>query len=81
MSDPICIPCQQQHALTNDQSKYESIKAKAIEEARAQGLARFAMVKTVNDNPGFMWRPIGHPDIERLGGATYHIVPALPDAV
>jgi hypothetical protein len=60
----MCIPCQLKKQ--NDDAKFERLLPKFKTEAKNQGLERFAVVRTVNPNPGFMWREIESEDCQRL---------------
>jgi hypothetical protein len=61
-----CPECLHQD-LINETNKLNNLKIKFRREAKEMGLDSFAILKTVNDNPGYMWRPRDHEDIARLG--------------
>lgn len=54
--------------------KLEALKPKFREQAKAKGLEEFAIVATVNDNPGFRWVEIGDEAVGRLGAVMYCVV-------
>lgn len=63
MSCPTC----QNEARNTQHAKLDILKPKFRVEAAAKGLEEFAIIKTINDNPGFAWRQTDSPDCERLG--------------
>ena len=70
MSCPECIKndaAEKAQKLTNLLPRFRS-------EAANKGLTEFAVIETVNKNPQYGWRQIGHEDTTRLKVEGYYIV-------
>jgi hypothetical protein len=70
MSCPECIKndaAEKAQKLTNLLPRFRS-------EAANKGLTEFAVIETVNKNPQYGWREIGHEDTNRLKVEGYYIV-------
>ena len=70
MSCPECIKndaAEKAQKLTNLLPRFRS-------EAANKGLTEFAVIETVNENPQYGWREIGHEDTTRLKVEGYYIV-------
>ena len=48
-------------------AKLEKLKPTFYAQAMAAGLTEFAILRTVNINPAFMWRPLNDEACGRLG--------------
>lgn len=61
-----CVTCSKQSENVLKQ-KLQNLKPKFYAQAAAAGLTEFAILRTVNINPAFMWRPLNDEACERLG--------------
>lgn len=68
-----CTSCEQQKTILND-NRFNTVKRKANDQAKSVGIKAYAILKTVNDNPGYMWRTIDNPDCQRLEVIGYYTV-------
>lgn len=60
----MCPECNAKDRQQNEQ-KLQTLLPKFNSEAKAQNLASFAAIQTVNSNPGWRWVAIGDEGIER----------------
>jgi hypothetical protein len=68
-----CPECIKNDAAEKAQ-KLTNLLPKFRNEAANKGLTEFAVIETVNKNPQYGWRPIGHEDTNRLKVEGYYIV-------
>jgi hypothetical protein len=64
-----CSSCTNKQEIDN--ARYTEIKRKANMDAKSRGLSAFALIRTKNANPGYMWRTIDHEDCQRLEVIEY----------
>jgi hypothetical protein len=70
MSCPECI----KNDAAEKAQKLLNLLPRFRSEAANKGLTEFAVIETVNKNPQYGWREIGHEDTTRLKVEGYYIV-------
>jgi hypothetical protein len=70
MSCPECI----KNDAAEKAQKLTNLLPRFRNEAANKGLTEFAVIETVNKNPQYGWREIGHEDTNRLKVEGYYIV-------
>jgi hypothetical protein len=70
MSCPECI----KNDAAEKAQKLTNLLPRFRNEAANKGLTEFAVIETVNKNPQYGWREIGHEDTTRLKVEGYYIV-------
>ena len=70
----ICPECLKNDAAEKQQKLLNLLPRFRVEAAN-KGYQEFAVIETVNKNPQFGWRPIGHEDTTRLKVEGYYTAP------
>ena len=68
-----CPECEKKEQIRNDE-RLETVRQKSLPEVIKAGYKSFALIPTVNANPGYRWVATDSPDIERVGGARYYTI-------
>lgn len=60
----MCPECLAKDREQNEK-KLQTLLPKFNHEAKAKELTAYAVIQTINSNPGYMWRPVGDESIAR----------------